>query len=357
MPRIFTIVGARPQFIKASEISRVLRHSPVEEHIVHTGQHYDSRLSDIFFKELGIPHPLYNLGVGSGHHGAQTGRMVEKLEGVFLKDKPDGVIVYGDTNTTVSGALAAAKLHIPVFHVEAGLRSYNRRMPEEINRVLTDHMSDLLFCPSRTAVDNLEKEGIPGSRVVFSGDVMYDSFLRTASALQDDDRPGFVPEESYSLVTIHRAENTDDRERLIAIADSLVQLSHSIKVVFVLHPRTCAALEEERYLDRLGQFVSCVEPVSYFQMIAAQKHASLVITDSGGLQKEAYFLKRPCLVVREEAEWVELFEDGSSKLVSPFNLASEAQAHAQSKHVFRTGIYGDGNAADLICKEIQNYFL
>lgn len=356
MTKILTVVGARPQFIKAAEVSLALEGTSLQEIIVHTGQHYDNDLSDVFFDELGIPHPKYNLEIGSGSHGAQTGRMLEKLEEVFLAERAEGVLVYGDTNSTMAGALAAAKLHIPLFHVEAGLRSYNKRMPEEINRVLTDHMSDLLFCPSRAAVDNLQKEGISGDTVIFSGDVMYDSILRHRDGTQDAELSLPLDAKGYVLVTIHRAENTDDPARLKKIVDSILRVSEEEKVVFPLHPRTKAALDRDGLLSRVEKSVTCLRPLAYKEMISAQQRSSLVITDSGGVQKEAYFLDRPCLVVRNETEWVELTEHGGTKLVSPESLADTALAAVSQPIQGIQGLYGDGRAAEKICCAIRRYF-
>lgn len=356
-PKIVTVIGARPQFIKAAEVSRAFAAAGVEEQILHTGQHYDHAMSDVFFEELGIPKPRYHLGVGSGAHGAQTGQMLEGVERVLINERPDGLLVYGDTNSTLAGALAAAKLHIPVFHIEAGLRSFNRRMPEEINRVLTDHTSALLFCPTKTAVNNLLREGLGQEQISLCGDVMFDSVLRHAN---DKDTPLPHPHLAQAdavLVTIHRAENTDNPKRLSAIVRALVDIAEQRPVVFPLHPRTRAALMKLELYETLANKVACIDPLSYRQMIVAQKHSSLIVTDSGGLQKEAFFVGRPSLVVRNETEWVELVEHGYTQLVEPEDLQNAAFGpHPQLDDPRTLGLYGDGNASGRILAEIERFF-
>lgn len=318
--KIVSIVGARPQFIKASAVTRALRSSEAREVMVHTGQHYDRWLSDVFFEELEIPPPAFNLGVGSGPHGQQTGRMLEAIEKVLRKERPDWVLVYGDTNSTIAGALGAAKLTVPLAHVEAGLRSFNRRMPEEVNRVLTDHASDLLFAPTRTAVDNLRAEGIPEYRIEQVGDVMYDVVCfysdraQTRSDILDelDLKPG-----KFILATVHRAENTDDPDRLVAIFEALTTISNELDVVLPVHPRTRSALEELGLLERMREQLLLTDPVGYLDMVMLESHACLIVTDSGGVQKEAFFQKTPCVTVRDETEWVELVELGWNRLAPP----------------------------------------
>jgi UDP-GlcNAc3NAcA epimerase len=307
--KIISIVGARPQFIKCAAVSREIRKDHTEI-LVHTGQHYDPEMSDLFFDELQIPKPDYNLGVGSGPHGKQTGEILVKVEEVLVAEKPDLVIVYGDTNSTLAGALAASKLHIPVAHVEAGLRSFDRTMPEEINRVLTDHCSDLLFCPTRTAVDNLLNEGITRG-VHFVGDVMADvlalnrtlasqnSHIITLLALE----PG-----EYYVATIHRPSNTDDPDALSAIIRAFGQVE--LPVVFPVHPRTLKCLEEFGLLSRMPQNIRITEPLGYLNMIQLTGTAKKVLTDSGGIQKEVYMLGVPCITLRENTEWVETLNDG-----------------------------------------------
>jgi UDP-GlcNAc3NAcA epimerase len=310
--KIVSIVGARPQFIKAAVLSREIRKEHTEV-LIHTGQHYDENMSQVFFDELDIPAPNYFLGIGSGSHGAQTGAMLAGIEEVLLKEQPDCVLVYGDTNSTLAGALAAVKLHIKVAHVEAGLRSFNRRMPEEINRVLTDHVADLLLCPTQTAVDNLAAEGITAG-VHLVGDVMYDGLLwavergkRTSTILAD---LGLSPK-NYALVTVHRAENTDDPERLGGILDALNQIEETI--VWPVHPRAHKKLEELNWQP--AEHIRLIEPVGYVDMATLEAQARVILTDSGGMQKEAYWLGVPCITLRDETEWVETVEAGANEIV------------------------------------------
>lgn len=319
MKKILTVVGARPQFIKAAAISREIRANPgVDEILVHTGQHYDEKMSGVFFDELGIGAPKHQLSVGSGSHGAQTGRMLEAIEKVLFEEKPDWVLVYGDTNSTLAGALAAAKLHIPVAHVEAGLRSNNRRMPEEVNRVLTDHLSSLLFAPTQAAVENAKHEGIDPAKVHLVGDVMYDVTVFTADRAERESRileelkldPG-----KYALATSHRAENTDVPARIEAIVDGLALLSARMPVVLPLHPRTRKILGSK--LDSLPKTLRIVEPMGYLDMVRMERNAAVIATDSGGVQKEAFFFKVPCVTFRDETEWTELVDSGWNRLVKP----------------------------------------
>jgi UDP-GlcNAc3NAcA epimerase len=318
---IITVIGARPQFIKAAVVSRaLLEHRPdLREIIVHTGQHYDANMSDVFFDELNIPRPSHHLGIGGGSHGQNTGRMIEAIESVFLKEKPDLVLVYGDTDSTLAGALSAVKLHIPVAHVEAGLRSFNRRMPEEINRILTDHSANLLFTPTDTATRNLANEGISGPRVQQVGDVMYDAALYYRNKAQ---RPADLDlDGGFILATIHRAENTDDPVRLANIIRVLNDIALGTPVILPLHPRTRKLLTQS-HLDVSN--ITLLEPVSYLKMVWFLKHCRLVVTDSGGLQKEAYFFGKPCVTTRDETEWVELVESGWNVLVGDdVNLITE----------------------------------
>jgi UDP-GlcNAc3NAcA epimerase len=312
--KVVTIVGARPQFIKAAAISRVLRvnHSEV---IVHTGQHYDSNMSEIFFDELGIPFPDYNLGIGSGSHGAQTGAMLEAIEKVLLREAPDWILVYGDTNSTLAGALAASKMHIKVAHIEAGLRSFNRKMPEEINRILTDHLSSLLLCPSQNAVQNLANEGIQDG-VHMIGDVMLDALTYARSRLQsipDILSKLGLKEKGYLLVTVHRAENTDDPERLRSILMALSQIDEV--VVFPVHPRTRKAIDNLEMEFTPSGKIKLIDPVGYLDMVRLEEAARMILTDSGGIQKEAYWLGVPCITLRDETEWVETVEAGWNVLV------------------------------------------
>ena len=351
--KILSVVGARPQFIKAAAVSRVLRASPgVREVLVHTGQHYDDNMSQVFFEELEIPDPDYHLGIGGGTHGQNTGRMLEAIEGVLLKEKPDWVLVYGDTDSTLAGALAAVKLHIPVAHVEAGLRSFNRRMPEEINRILTDHASDLLFAPTETAVQNLLREGIPENRIHLVGDVMYDAALHYGAKAERKsrilERLG-LQAKGYVLATIHRAENTDDQERLRVILEALAEVHQEVPVVFPVHPRTRKRAEAfglGSYLEK----VVALEPVGYLDMVMLEKNARLIVTDSGGVQKEAYFYRVPCVTVREETEWVELLKAEWNYLAAPQNAKDLALTilHRMRTKGVEIDLYGDGRASQKI---------
>lgn len=314
--KFVTVVGARPQFIKCAPVSRELRKAHAEV-LVHTGQHYDHGMSDVFFTELEIPRPNYNLQVGSGSHGHQTGAMLAAIEDVLVKEKPEMVIVYGDTNSTLAGALAAAKLHIPVAHVEAGLRSFDRRMPEEVNRVMTDHLSDLLFCPTDTAVRNLAAEGI--TRGVHQvGDVMADALIYNQRIAEEQshilDTLG-VATGTYLVATIHRQSNTDIRENVESIVDAFCALDETL--VFPVHPRTVKFLRDYSLFDRLtgAGHIMLTKPLGYLDMLKLLAHARLVLTDSGGVQKEAYMLRVPCITLRESTEWVETIEDGWNLLV------------------------------------------
>lgn len=350
--KIVTVVGARPQFVKASVVSQALK-SVCTEVIVHTGQHYDRNMSDVFFEELSIPHPAYNLGVGSGSHGHQTGEMLMKIEDVILKEKPDIMLVYGDTNSTLAGALAASKLHIPVAHVEAGLRSYNMRMPEEQNRVLTDHISYWLFCPTQTAVDNLKKEGITKG-VSISGDVMLDSvlhFLKMAQANPQKtaiyDQLGIAPKQ-YRLATLHRAETTDGGlEAIIRIFQAFEQLPQ--RVVLPIHPRT-RPLAEEAIAKQGFQNIQLIDPVGYLEMLLLTSGACQVLTDSGGLQKEAWFMNVPCITLRQETEWVETL-NGNWNVLAKLTTEDiyEKAMHTVPDPAARDSMpFGDGKASEKI---------
>lgn len=344
--RVVTVLGARPQFVKAAPVSKALQDAGHHEILVHTGQHYDDVMSAVFFRELNLPEPAYNLGVGSGPHGWQTGQMLARIEEVLLAEKPDWVLVYGDTNSTLAGALAAVKLHIPVAHVEAGLRSFNRTMPEEHNRVLTDHCADLLFCPTRTAVDNLAREGITQG-VHLVGDVMYDAVLQFGQLAEERSTIlndlGLIPK-SYLLATVHRPYNTDDPERLRSILEALVEIGEP--VIFPVHPRTRQRMEalNVQTLDRSN--VRMIEPVGYLDMLMLEQHARLILTDSGGMQKEAYFFAVPCVTLRPETEWAETVRSG-------WNMLVEADSRRIRDAVKNTAwpegrpapIFGDGSAA------------
>lgn len=377
--KVVTVIGARPQFIKAATVSRVIfnyYNRLIKEIIIHTGQHYDEKMSDIFFKEMEIPNPDYNLGVGGLNHGAMTGQMLEKIEEVLLKEKPDVVLVYGDTNSTLAGALAAAKLHIPVAHVEAGLRSFNKKMPEEINRVLADHVSTILFCPTKQAVENLKKEGfniINDGNLVDSnyltrqknqplvynvGDVMYDAALYYSQKIDNNilEKLG-LNEGGYLLCTIHRAENTDVRDRLYSILKGLNKISSEISVVIPLHPRTKKIIESDNELRIMGEKLTILDPVGYFDMLTLLKHCRYVATDSGGLQKEAYFFGKYCITLRDETEWVELIDEGVNFLVGADQDKIVDTFAKISGLIFdcRSNLYGDGNAANKIVKIISTY--
>ena len=344
--RFVSVVGARPQFIKASPLSLVLRKRH-QEILVHTGQHYDYGMSDIFFKDLRIPAPDYHLGIGSGSHGVQTGSMLKAIEEVLEKERPDVVMVYGDTNSTLAAALAAAKLHIPVVHIEAGLRSFNRAMPEEINRVMTDHLSTRLFAPSEVSRDNLRREGIEtGVHVV--GDIMYDALLlhRTSAERRSNVLTRFeLSPRSYYAATIHRAENTDQPDHLRSIFKALQALKKP--VILPLHPRTKKKLDE--YLIQAGSNVRCVDPLGYLDMVQFQEHAACILTDSGGVQKEAYYLRVPCVTLRTETEWVETVAAGWNMVCgSNTEAIVSAVDKMEGCHASHGNLYGDGHTAERI---------
>jgi UDP-GlcNAc3NAcA epimerase len=362
--KVCTIVGARPQFVKASAVSKAFsRHQGLTEVLIHTGQHYDDMMSDVFFKQLEIPKPRYNLGIGSSSHGKQTGQMIEKIENILLEEKPDCVLVYGDTNSTLAGALAAVKLHIPIAHVEAGLRSFNRRMPEEINRILTDHSSDLLFTPTALATKNLHREGIYGDRVLCTGDVMLDVALWTKERLHLDPSLGsplMKDNNRFALATIHRAESTDQIEILRNILSILGRLSSEISIVWPIHPRTRAAIDRAG-LRSMTDNITMIEPVGYFPMTDLILRSSFVVTDSGGLQKEAFFHGKPCATLRTETEWVELVEAGWNQLIAPSSDPDEAVrrilcAQSDAKESQRPALYGDGAAGSKIVEALYKFF-
>jgi UDP-GlcNAc3NAcA epimerase len=355
MKKIVTIVGARPQFVKAAVVSRALKfESGVQEILLHTGQHYDATMSDIFFSELEIPKPAYNLNVGSGRHGVQTGDMLRGIENILLSEKADGVLVYGDTNSTLAGALAAAKLNIPVAHVEAGLRSYNRRMPEEINRVMTDHLSQYLFAPTQQAVQNLQAENVTG-QIIRTGDVMYDAVLFYREKIKAMSFQFSCPvEKPFVLATIHRAENTDQPERLLDIFNALVSLSQSFPIIIPLHPRTRKMLQEAGWKNSATQ-LHLIQPLGYLEMLRLQQLCALVITDSGGLQKEAYCMMKRSVVLRNETEWTELVEAGFNTLCPDTkNLPALVRQYFGQLLPQHTNVYGDGQAATKIAQFLRN---
>ncbi len=349
--KILTIVGARPQFIKAAAVSRaVAKFEGVTEVIVHTGQHFDKNMSDVFFEEMHIPKPDHHLHINSLSHGAMTGRMLEGIEGVILEEKPDWVLVYGDTNSTLAGALAASKLHIPLAHVEAGLRSFNMKMPEEVNRILTDRISTVLFCPTSTAIKNLENEGFGKleNEVVQVGDVMYDAALFYAEKSR---KPDFDVPEKFILTTCHRAENTDDPKKLANIINGLNEIHRDTPVILPLHPRT------KNYIAKydLQPEFQMVDPVGYLEMVYLLQNCSMVMTDSGGLQKEAFFFKKPCITLRDETEWVELIENKVNFLCQ---VAKEGEIVSLYEKVkgeeidFEINLYGKGDTSELIVRDL-----
>jgi UDP-GlcNAc3NAcA epimerase len=363
---LISIVGARPQFVKIAPLLRAFdRHNshvsqPVENIIVHTGQHYDAAMSAIFFEELSIPHPTINLGVGSGRHGSQTGQMLAKIEQVLLERQADMVVVYGDTNSTLSGALAAAKLHIPVAHVEAGVRSFNRRMPEEINRVIADHASDLLLAPTQTAMENLRKEGLSAKAVV-TGDLMYDAVLFSRDVAEQCstilERLNLAPGD-YGVITVHRAENTDDERRLGNLLAAFNDISASVlKLIFPVHPRTAKLLAMRCPAWSPHPRLHLIEPIGYLDMLRLVSHARLTLTDSGGVQKEAFFLGCPCITLREETEWLETIHAGGNILagVEAYKICDAVSTWEARLSTARpgfsaegAGLFGDGSAADKV---------
>jgi UDP-N-acetylglucosamine 2-epimerase (non-hydrolysing) len=353
--KIVSIVGARPQFIKCAPVSHELRKKH-EEVLIHTGQHYDPEMSDVFFDELQIPKPDYHLDVGSGSHGKQTGAILERVEDVLLKEIPGLVLVYGDTNSTLAGALAAAKLHIPVAHVEAGLRSFDRTMPEEINRVVTDHISDILFCPTKTAMDNLAHEGLTtGTYMV--GDVMVDA-LRNNTSISERNSQIIellgLKRGNYFVATVHRPANTDDRQKLAAIIEAFGESGKD--VVFPVHPRTKKYLHEYGLWDSLSGNIKCIEPLGYLDMLHLMKHAKKILTDSGGIQKEAYIMGIPCITMRENTEWIETLTGGWNVLVGADKQKILAAIMADGRTSADNTVFGKGDTAKRIVKIIQENF-
>jgi len=351
--KIITILGARPQFIKAGALSReFLNHVDIEEIILHTGQHFDKNMSDVFFEQMSIPKPKYNLAVNNMGHGAMTGQMLEKIEKVLIQENPDWVLVYGDTNSTIAGALAAKKLHIKVAHVEAGLRSFNMAMPEEINRILTDRISDLLLCPTETAVENLNKEGFKNLDIsIFkSGDVMQDAAIFYSKKEQ---APNFKIPAEFVLSTIHRAENTDNDKRLSSILSGLNFIAKLTPVILPLHPRT-------KNIINKGSFditnLTIVEPIGYLEMVYLLQRSKIVMTDSGGLQKEAFFFKKPCITLRDETEWVELVKGGFNTLAGANEKLIKNAFKNQSYNIdFNVNLYGEGRACKNIVEKLYSF--
>ena len=377
MKKIITVIGARPQIIKAAAISRAIKNNfsdKILEVIVHTGQHYDENMSQIFFEELEIPFPNFNLNVGSGSHGEQTAKMLEGLENIYMQEKPDAVIVYGDTNSTIAGALAASKIHIPVIHIEAGLRSFNKAMPEEINRIACDHMSTLLFTPSETGHRNLLNEGIKNDqkeaasidnpKIYLCGDIMYDNSLYFSAMSEQKSeilKELEITTDEFILCTIHRDTNTDDTANLNAIFRALlrIQKTSNLKIVLPLHPRTKDKLNshlDENLLTEINKNKNfkIIPPLGFLDIISLEKNARLIITDSGGLQKEAFFFQKPCVILREQTEWIEIVENGNALIAGANELKIISSVETLIKRTDFTypNLYGDGNAANFICKKI-----
>lgn len=345
MKKIVTVLGARPQFVKAAVLSRVInKYQEIEEVIVHTGQHFDANMSAVFFTEMGIPEPAYNLEVNSLGHGAMTGQMLEKVEAILNIEKPDAVVVYGDTNSTIAGSLAAKKMHIKVIHIEAGLRSFNMNMPEEINRIITDRISDLLCCPTDSALLNLKNEGFDNLPIQIekNGDIMKDAveyYSKTSKEKSNIIAELNLKQNAFVLVTIHRQENTDEVEKLSSIFEALEEIHSDCKVVLPIHPRTKKILEKQH----LQPNITFIDPVGYFSMLELLKNCKMVISDSGGLQKEAFFNKKNCIIVREETEWVELVENGFAEIVGS-NKTKIVESYRKFKNLesnFNKELYGN----------------
>ncbi len=377
MIKLLTVIGARPQIIKAAALSRAIKNKfsdKIQEVILHTGQHYDENMSQVFFDELDIPSPNYNLNVGSGSHGKQTAAMIEGIEEILLNEKPDAIVLYGDTNSTLAGAVAASKIQVPVIHIEAGLRSFNKSMPEELNRIMCDHVSTLLFSPTKAGYENLLKEGFKENnsapysfdnpKVYHCGDVMHDNSIHFSevaeeqtTVLNDNNLTG----EKFILATIHRNNNTDEPSRLEALFSAINKISkeNRVKIIIPLHPRTdkllCKNLSSALYSEvKTNEFIKIFPPVSFLEMIALEKNAQLVMTDSGGVQKEAFFFKKPCIILRSETEWVELVSCGAAIIAD----ADEQKIVDAYQHFTKAGalqfpaLFGDGKAAEFICEEI-----
>ena len=346
---ILTILGARPQFIKAGSVSReIFKHGEIKEIIVHTGQHYDLNMSDIFFEEMKIPQPNYHLGIGGKSHGAMTGQMIEKIEEVALKVNPDWIMVYGDTNSTLAGAIVASKLNIKLAHIEAGLRSFNMKMPEEVNRILTDRISNILFCPTEEAIKNLKNEGFDNidCKIVKSGDVMQDGALYYKEFAL---KPKINLKDRYILATFHRAENTDDLSKLTSIIEALNEINNETQVIVPLHPRTKKIIEE----NKIKIEFDVIEPVGYLEMVWLIDNCVLIMTDSGGLQKEAFFFKKPCITLRDETEWVELIENNYNILVGADKIRILKGYHNfNCNNNFNINLYGNGRASATIINEL-----
>ena len=374
MRRLLTIIGARPQIIKAAAISRAVKNhyaNKIEEHILHTGQHYDTNMSQVFFDELGIPQPNYNLGVGSGSHGLQTAKMISGIEEILFSNHYDGIILYGDTNSTLAGAVAASKIHVPVFHIEAGLRSFNMAMPEEINRIVCDQLSSICFAPTQTAVDNLRHEGFMDSQATFRnglhrrvcncGDVMYDNSIYFASIAREHTsiiQDLHLTSNAYILATIHRDNNTDNPQRLQAILKALSDISQqdNIPVILPLHPRTRKILENNSFNINLPNSIRITEPASFFEINMLEQNARIVMTDSGGVQKEAFFFEKPCVILRPETEWVEIVNHGAGIIAdADYQRITTAYRQLVDHPVHFPKLFGDAHAAEKILQTILDY--
>ncbi len=375
MQKLLTIIGARPQIIKAAALNRAIQlkySDKIKEVIVHTGQHYDENMSDVFFGEMNIPKPDYNLGVGSGSHGKQTARMIEGIEELLIKEKPDYIILYGDTNSTLAGAVAASKLHVPIVHIEAGLRSFNRKMPEEINRITCDHLSTLLFSPTKTGYTNLAREGFdknahapfsPDNPGIFHcGDVMYDNSLFFADLAAQKSKvleKHSIPKDNFILSTVHRDHNTDNPQRLNAIFEAFLTIADETAVVLPLHPRTRKMLKQDEHKTLYQRIenhkgIYLIPPVSFFDVIQLEQNAKMIITDSGGVQKEAYFFQKPCIILRPQTEWVEILETGLAVLADA-DKSRILEAYEKFKSIKVDAfppIFGDGHAAEFICSKL-----
>ncbi len=383
MIKLLTIIGARPQIIKAAALSRAIRQvnrairnkfsEQIKEIIVHTGQHYDQNMSDVFFEELGIPQPNYNLNIGSGKHGQQTAKMISGIEEILINEKPDYIILYGDTNSTLAGAIASSKIHIPVVHIEAGLRSFNKKMPEEINRIICDHCSTYLFTPTETGYQNLLNEGFKATKPPYSmdhpavlnlGDVMYDNSLYFSEIAEQKSKileQFELQKNKFLLATVHRDYNTDNIENLIGIVKAFNHISqeYQTRIVFPVHPRTIKKIESLKHLPEIKEFlnndlIKKIEPVSFLDMILLEKHAGLILTDSGGVQKEAYFFNKPCIILRTETEWVEILETGKAIITgASFDKITNAFTNLNNQPETEfPKIFGRGNTAELICEEL-----
>ena len=358
--KILTVIGARPQFIKASVVSKALSKINLSEFIVHTGQHFDPNMSKVFFDEMNITKPHAFLGVSGGLHGSMTGQMLIQIEKIIIQQEPSCVLVYGDTNSTLAGALAASKLNVPCAHVEAGLRSDNCRMPEEINRILTDHASDILFAPTSISRKRLIKEGIPENRIIRTGDVMLDAamqFGETAKAKSKIIKNIGLEEGKFALCTVHRAENVDSEQRLKWIVNQLIEVSKELSIVLPVHPRLRGRLDALQLTNLLSEKIKLIDPVGFLDIISLQVASTIIITDSGGMQKEAFFQKKPCVTVRTETEWVELLEGGHNRLAIPEQDSILDNVHDAVNAPLDWGIqlYGDGTSSDIIAEALQSY--